>query len=456
MSRSEEIAAWLSARLPELVAEYDVPGAQAAVLVDGEIVSAAAGVLSLSTGVETTTDSVFQVGSITKVWTATLVMQLVDDGLLDLDEPVVKYLPDFRIADAAANAAITSRQLLNHTSGVDGDLFYDSGSGEDAVEKYLGLIHDARQVHEPGAMFSYCNSGYVVLGRLVEVLRGKPYGQVLHERIAKPLGLEHLATSANEAILYRAAVGHIDDPEGNLVAAPVWSLAPSNAPAGSLLSMRAADLLGWAKAHLAGGGEILGEASTKAMREKQVDVPFIGAMPEHWGLGWELFGWGKGVFGHDGGTIGQAAFLRVAQEGDFAVALLTNGPGGGSVYENLTMPLLRKYAGADVPDLPTPPANPGPLDAALISGSYHTPMIGFRVSVDDDGRGWVEIFPQSAEAKLLMQPTRVEVVRLADDQLIAVEREHGRYQVFSLVGTDDQGRAAYLFNGRAARRVEAE
>ncbi|WP_199785968.1 MULTISPECIES: serine hydrolase domain-containing protein [Actinomycetes] len=80
----------------ELIAKYDVPGAQVAVLAGDEILDEAAGVLSLRTRVETTTDSVFKIGSITKIWTATLIQQLVCDDLLDLDRPVRDYLPGFR------------------------------------------------------------------------------------------------------------------------------------------------------------------------------------------------------------------------------------------------------------------------------------------------------------------------------------------------------------------------
>ncbi|MBB5958647.1 CubicO group peptidase (beta-lactamase class C family) [Saccharothrix tamanrassetensis] len=455
MSRSEEIAAWLPGRLAELVAESGVPGAQAAVLVDGEYVDAAAGVLSLDTGVEVTTDAVFQIGSITKVWTATLVMQLVDDGLLDIDEPIVTYLPEFRVADPRATAAITPRHLLNHTSGVDGDLFHPTGRGDDAVEKYVGTITDAQQVHEPGAMFSYCNTGYTVLGRLVEVLRGKTFGAAVHDHIAKPLGLAHVATNSDEAIMFRAAVGHVDR-DGEVVPAPVWSLEPSTAPAGSLLAMRARDLLVWANAHLGGGAPLLSEASAKAMREHQVDVPPIGVLAGGWGLGWELFDHGADVFGHDGGTIGQMAFLRISGAADFAVALLTNSLDGLRIYRGLVEDLLREHAGADVPELPTPPAEPEPLDADLVTGTYLTPLVGFTVGVDEDGRGWVDTTPISDEAKILLKPTRDEFVRLREDAIIGVEEAHGRHQVLALVGRDGQGRAEYLFNGRAAVRTEGE
>ncbi|MEU7163897.1 serine hydrolase domain-containing protein [Streptomyces morookaense] len=129
-----------------------------------------------------------------------------------------------------------------HTSGIQGDLFHDPGRGDDAVEKYLPALAGAAQVHQPGELFSYCNSGYVVLGRLVEVLRGKPFDAVLRERLADPLGLTHVATNADEAILFRAAVGHIErEPGAGFVPTPIWALPASNAPAGSRLAMSARD-----------------------------------------------------------------------------------------------------------------------------------------------------------------------------------------------------------------------
>ncbi|WP_443742657.1 serine hydrolase [Umezawaea endophytica] len=95
--------------LGDLVVEHGVPGAQVAVLAGGEIRDEAAGVLSSRTRVEATTDSVFKIGSITKVWTATLVRQLVDDGLLDLDRPVRDSVPGFRLGDPAATASLNAR-----------------------------------------------------------------------------------------------------------------------------------------------------------------------------------------------------------------------------------------------------------------------------------------------------------------------------------------------------------
>src|SRR5687768_10680413 len=109
--------------LTELIQRHNVPGAQVAVLVNGESEEHAAGVLNLRTRIETTTDSVFQIGSITKIWTATLVQKLANAGVLDLDCPIRTYLPEFNLSDPAATESVTVRHLLTHSSGIDGDPF---------------------------------------------------------------------------------------------------------------------------------------------------------------------------------------------------------------------------------------------------------------------------------------------------------------------------------------------
>ena len=212
MPNLDEIGGWITEQLPALVATYKVPGAAIGVYRDGEVFDFAAGVLSHATKVEATTDSVFQIGSITKTWTATLIMQLADEGLLDIDQPVVAYLPDFDLADSAAAKAMTVRQLLSHTAGFEGDIFTDTGTNDDAVEKYVATLGGDPQLFAPGEMFSYNNAGFVVLGRIIEVLRGKPYNQALRDHLFAPLGLEHAATDAASAILFRAAVGHLPGP----------------------------------------------------------------------------------------------------------------------------------------------------------------------------------------------------------------------------------------------------
>jgi len=213
MPHLDDISGWISEKLPALLAEHKVPGAAIAVYAGGEVFDFASGVLSHATGVEATADSVFQIGSITKTWTATLVMQLADEGLLDLDTTVVTYLPDFGLADSEAARTMTVRQLLCHKAGFEGDIFTDTGNNDDCVQKYVETLKTDPQLFPPGEMFSYNNAGFCVLGRVIEVLRGKPFDQVLREHLFAPLGLSHAATDANSAILFRAAVGHLPNLE---------------------------------------------------------------------------------------------------------------------------------------------------------------------------------------------------------------------------------------------------
>lgn len=169
MTSAIDQAHWQS-RLDELARKHGVPGAQLGILrlgADGgdELVTAATGVLHAGTGQPAGTDSVWQIGSISKVWTATVIMQLVDEGRFALDTPVAKILPGFALRDPEITAAVTVWHLLTHTSGIDGDLFTDTGRGDDALEKYVALLADTAQNHPIGATWSYCNAGYSLLGR---------------------------------------------------------------------------------------------------------------------------------------------------------------------------------------------------------------------------------------------------------------------------------------------------
>jgi CubicO group peptidase (beta-lactamase class C family) len=461
MTSSDAVQTWLDEHLADLVARHQVPGASVAVLAGGKIADAAAGVLSAATGVAATTDSVFQIGSITKLWTTSLLMRAVDDGRLDLDVPLRTYLPEFRVRDEAASAAITTRQLLSHTAGFEGDVFTDTGRGDDAIERYVAELRDLPQLFAPGAMFSYNNAGFAMLGRLVEVLHGMPYDRALTELLAAPLGLTHVAPSPYEAILHRAAVGHVQGPDGGWVAAPVWALARSNAAAGAMLAMRPRDLVTFAGMHLAGGlapdgTRVLSEQSVAAMQAQQVTVPDIGSMGDAWGLGWTISRTAGGtVVSHDGGTIGQAAFLRVVPGADVAVALLTNGGDVFGLYRDVVQHLTGELAGVTLADRPVLPAEPGAVDAARYAGTYSDTIYDLAISQDDDGHVWLERTPKDVLAEIGEQPVRTELVRYAADSLIAVDAPNGVHTVYAFLGDDGTGRAAFVHYGRAVARAQS-
>ncbi|MGP3534301.1 serine hydrolase domain-containing protein [Microbacterium sp. RD1] len=452
----------LQSELAVRAAARGVPGAAIAVVIGDEIVDAAIGVLSTATGVSATTDSVFQIGSITKVWTATLVMQLVDDGLVELDRTVRTYLPEFALADESAAAAITVRQLLSHQAGFEGDIFTDTGRGDDAVERYVATLADDAQIFPPGAFFSYNNAGYIVLGRLVERLREKTWEQAVLDHLAAPLGLERVSPSPYEAILHRAAVGHVGPGEDGVeTPAPMWALARSNGPAGSMLAMTARDLAGFARMHLddgvaSDGAVVLSAASARAMRQTEVTLPTLTGMGVAWGLGWEIATDDSRAIGHDGNTIGQSSFLRLVPDSGVAVVLLTNGGDGMGLFADLGDAILRELAGVELPGALVPAADPGAVDASAFVGVYSNSLVDMTVSQEDDGRIWLEQHPKGFLVELGQQVSRHELVAFEDDSLIQREATSGMHPVFAFLAPDAEGRAAYVHYGRAIARATDE
>jgi CubicO group peptidase (beta-lactamase class C family) len=457
MGRLDGIKRWLDEEFAGLVASSEVPGAAVAVLAGDEVAEQAAGVLNLRTGVEATTDSVFQIGSITKLWTATLVMQLVDDGLLDLDEPVRTYLPGFRVADELASARITSRQLLAHTSGIEGDEYTEVSRGDDVLERFCAeILPDLPLIFPPGERFSYCNTGYTVLGRLIEVLRGRPYNDVVLDKLAKPLGLRTVSPRADDAILHRAAVGH-QRSDGEWKPASVWAQGFARQPCGSMLAMSARDLIEFARMHQSDGRafdgtQVLAEQSVQAMRESHVRMPGPDETAVHRALGWTLEKWSGGnVIGHDGGTIGQGAFFRVAPEHDVAVALLTNGGRMGTLFSAVFGHVLTELAGIGMPADPEPPEHPEPVDPRRYAGRYESPATRFDIEADTDGELRCELRMLGEYADMMRQtePERDRIVRLDGDTFV-----FDRMRItITFVGDDGTGRARYLHIGRAVPRV---
>ncbi|MFG1922993.1 serine hydrolase domain-containing protein [Cryptosporangium sp. NPDC048952] len=462
MGDLDDIRDWLNDELPSMLEKYDVPAAGWAVVRGSEVVDGAAGLLNRATGVEATVDSVFQIGSITKLWTSTLVMQLVDEGKVELDRPVRDYLPTFRIGDEQAAARITVRHLLNHTAGFEGDVFLDTGVGDDCVEKYVDALHDVPQLFPPGEQFSYNNAGYCVLGRLVEVLREQPFDAALREHLITPLGLTHAATDAYEAIKYRAAMGHIEVEKGEgYVPAPIWAMFRSNAPAGAMLSMRPRDLVAFARMHLedgrAGENQVVAAGTAARMQEREVDLPELGLMGTSWGLGFERYDFPTGtIVGHDGNTVGQAAFLRLVPGTGVAIALLTNGGDAMSLYRDVFDRVLGDLTDVRLPALPTPPDEPATIDAERFVGTYSAKVFDLTVSQDADQRIWIEQVPKGFFEEIGGRAERTELVSYRPDMLIPVEADRGMYVPHAFLGDDGTGHALYLHLGRAIRRAGTE
>lgn len=376
----------LQQRLDELAAEHRVPGATLGIILGDERLELATGVVNVSTGVETTTDTIFQIGSTGKIYTTTLIMQLVDEGRVDLDAPVSAYVPKLRLADPKSVDTITVRQLLNHTSGIDGDHFEDFGRGDDCLERFVESMSGLTQVAPPGSFFSYCNSGWVLLGHLVEKVAEGGFDGVYKERLFGPLGFKRTTMLPEEAILHRVSVGHTVDPETKTpTVVPQWMLPRSLGPAG-LICQPVGELLDFARMHLDGGRagdgtQVLSTESVQAMQQESVALHDRYTLGPAWGLGWILFDWGpEPVIGHDGATLGQGSYLRLAPERKLAVALLANSDSRTPLYRTLFDEIFQELTGLSIPALPAPTAEADGLDLSTYASTFE--RLGVRMTFE--------------------------------------------------------------------------
>lgn len=325
--------ATLSAALDRLRATYGIPGISAAMtFADGSTWVGTTGLSVVASHRPVTTRTAFAAGSISKTFTAALVMALVEDGRLALDSPVKTYLPRLVI-----NRAITVRELLDHTSGLN-DFF-----SHPAIDKAL-LAHRARvwtaadslryvgkPYFKPGTGWHYSNTNYLVLGMLAEAVGGTPLAEQLRQRFFDPLGLDHTFYQAVEHPRGPLAHGYrfsgpgpklngIDVSDGTAVV-PFSSVVTAAGGAGSIATT-ASDLATWARA-LYGGGVLLPATVATMVDDAAVTTALKSSVP--YGLGVQVVTIdGRPTLGHSGRLLGFRAVMRWLPDQGIAVAVLTN------------------------------------------------------------------------------------------------------------------------------------
>lgn len=335
------------------------------------------GVASVETGCPVRRDTLFQIGSITKVYLATLAMRLVEEGKLALDTPVISYLLDLELADPAAREAITLRHLLTHTSGLEGDRFDDYGYGDDALARYVAGLREARQIHPPGRYWSYCNSGFSLAGRVIEVVTGQAFEDAMRERLFKPLGLERTFFFVQDVLGYPYASGHRTNEQGQSEVVRDFALPRSVHPAGGIWAT-IDDLLTFAAFHL-GLHQVL-EPPLSAEGVTRLQEPQVAAAnwADAYGLGWALWTVGSArLIGHGGSTNGFQAHLTLLPAQRAAVASLTNHEQGSAAAIEVETWLLGEWFGMrpEAPRLVTVPE----AELARLAGTYEYPLARIRV-----------------------------------------------------------------------------
>lgn len=340
----------LAEKVRSLAAELKVPGVSVGVVIDGIEHYAYHGVTSTRNPLPVDEDTLFQFGSTTKTYTATAIMLLMERGDLDLDAPVRTYLPEFALADEDVAREVTVLALLNHTAGWEGDLSDDTGDGDDALERYVALMKDIKQVTPLGTTVSYNNASLSVAGRIIEKITGTTYEKAIRDLLLAPLGLNDTLFRMTEIMMRRFAVGHSQDEDGTITPALLWAIPRGNGPAGGL-SATARDQIRWARFNLGDGTapdgtRLLSTESLRRMHEPTVSMPGS-AIGDHVGISWLLRDVGDvRLVTHGGTTYGQHSEFVMVPDRKFALISMTNcGPNGPKFNEQLRVWALEHYLG---------------------------------------------------------------------------------------------------------------
>ncbi len=395
-----------------------VPGVAIGLRLRGVEHTAGLGVTSIEHPLEVDPNTLFQIGSITKTFTATAVMRLVEAGRLELDRPVRAYLPELRLSDARTAAEVTLRHLLTHTAGWEGDDFSDPGWGDDALARYVAGMAQLPQIVPIGETWSYCNSGFDLAGRIIEVATGKTFEAALRNLVLEPLGMANAFLSPVEVMTHRFAVGHYVRDDGVVVGRP-WPIPRASNAAGGI-STCVSELLTYARFAMGDGAPLLRKESLALMHAPLVKA---GGMADHIGLAWmQRTVDGVRVVEHSGGTNGQTCTLKLVPERDFALIVLTNADRGPLLFNEVAAFTLQKFLGVQQPE---PDVQELPVERLRdYAGRYEMRTSSIELTLHDTGlvaqvtdKGG---FPTS-DSPPRPKPPPTRVVFYADDRILALD-----------------------------------
>ena len=439
--------------LDETAAALGIVGAQLAVF-DGEAVHEfATGLAVRERNVAVTTDTLFQIGSTTKVFNAAVVMALLDEGALDLDEPVGSYLDGAPLTNDVPSADVTLRQLLSMSSGLDNGPYTDHGRGDDALGRYVASLAELPAVFEPGTAYGYSNAGTAVAGYAAQRVAGRRWEDLLAERILEPLGLDQSATFPEDLIFHPVALGYSPtpaNPEGERVAR--WGLPRSIAPAGATLCCSAGDLVRFAAMFLRGGRSadgrrVLSEEAVETMHAPEIDMP-TRIIAEKWCTGpyWKRWG-GEVIYGHSGTNSGGSSLLLWCPDRNVAAATIANVPSQGyPLADQVFDTLFPEVFGIEKPETPKPDSvTPRQVELGRYVGRFEAFGSRFSFSVDGD-----RLIARSEIGGALES----ELIPLGDDRFLPRDPAMGGNRGWDVAfwGDDGGGRATHYLNGVFAMR----
>lgn len=300
----------------EAIERHAAPGVAIGVMRGGKVlINRGYGIADLENDVPTRADSVFCIASVTKNFTAAAILQLVEHGALSLDDDIGKFIPEF----PHKNKGVTIRRLLNHTAGIHNvtaiAAYWAQVAAPIAPSKLIALFLDAPLDFEPGTSYAYSNSGYILLGAVIEKASGTSYPEYLRSHFFVPLGLDHTSYCGTADLIRGRARGYARDERG-WVNAPHVDMSQGYAAGG--ICSTTGDLLRWQ--HALNHGRVLAQTSYEAM---------IALDPGRtYGLG---IGGGSNsghrVLFHGGAIYGFDSVITDYPDDDAAIAVLANARG---------------------------------------------------------------------------------------------------------------------------------
>lgn len=323
------------------------------------------GVANLDSGAPVTADTLFEFGSIGKSFTAIVLLQLAEQGVVDLHAPVTTYLPWFQVR--SSYAPITIHHLLTHTAGI------IRGSDFSPDPRYEVWALRESRIAAPGVKARYSNAGYKLLGLLLEAVTGKPYAQLVAERIFAPLGMHAAAGAITHDLRRRLAVGYepfYDDRPRRVEHGQAPAAWLETNTADGCLSATASDLASYLRMLLNRGdapvGRILSEESFALMTSAHTLMD--DAAPYGYGLMMSLPGEPPRL-GHGGGMVGYISSMLSDPEAGIGVVVFTNAMcATDAIAEFALQTLVQARKGEPLPELPIAPE----IDLAAYAGLYES------------------------------------------------------------------------------------
>ena len=329
----------------ERMREFGIPGAAFGVIKNGQLQMRAFGVCNVEDPRPVTPDTVFELASLSKTVTATAAMRLVEQGKLELDVPVRRYLPNFRVQDESASAVVTIGNLLTHSPGWEANYNVDD-LGRESLARWVATMDQMIQLAPPGKVWSYNNPAFGLMGHLIELVTRMDVRDAFRELVFAPIGLDRASAQITEIITWPLTVGHRPGRSGAAEVLRPYSMG-SSIPAGGV-HMSLASLLKYAAFHLGehdgANGSAVSRKTRESMRVAQLRKEPTG---EQMGIGWHMRTLNGVLTAAHGGTAGAGhrCHLQIVPERRLGFAILTNHTEGWRLLQAVERATLKAYEG---------------------------------------------------------------------------------------------------------------